>query len=118
MPLLYFMYESISVPSIQQYLFSGWMLLVLLTVSFSLAHAHPNTRVTQRFGLELLVPGSGNLMNRSFLPGFTTIVSLIIVRFIYMFEMLSLQSTLMATFVVSVISLAYSLFKKHEKAEQ
>jgi len=101
-----------------QSLLSCWCLLVLLTVSFGLAHAHPNARMSQRFGLELLVPCSGNLMTRSFLPGFATILVLIIIRFVYMFEMLSLQSTLLATFVVSITSLAYSLFNKHEKAEQ
>ncbi|WP_214767079.1 MULTISPECIES: hypothetical protein [unclassified Exiguobacterium] len=118
MILLYFIYESITFLAIQQYLFSGWMILVVLTVSFSLANAHDEVHYSQRFGFELLVPGVGNLLRKNFIVGLATIITLIIIHFMYMFRTLPLETALLLTFSISTLSFLSLFIRTQKKADR
>jgi len=118
MVLLYFIYESIAFLPIQQYLFSGWMILVALTVSFSLANAHEDVRLNQRLGLEILVPGSGMLLSKQFIPGLAIILLLIIIHFTYMFRAIPLPVALISTLSISTLSLLLLFIPARKKADR
>ena len=118
MVLLYFIYESIAFLPIQQYLFSGWMILVVLTVSFSLANAHEDVRLNQRLGFELLVPGSGMLLSKQFIPGLAIILFLIMVHFMYMFRVIPLPVALISTLSISTLSFLSLFFPSRKKADR
>ncbi|WP_329469161.1 hypothetical protein [Exiguobacterium sp. 9-2] len=118
MVLLYFIYESIAFLPIQQYLFSGWMILVALTVSFSLANAHEDVRLNQRLGFEILVPGSGMLLSKQFIPGLAIILLLIIIHFTYMFRAILLPVALISTLSISTLSLLLLFIPARKKADR
>lgn len=117
MILLYFIYESITFLPIQQYLFSGWLILVLLTVSFSLANAHEDVHISQRFGFELLVPGVGHLLRKQFIPGLAIIVLLILIHFTYMFRVIPLYLALLLTLSISLLSFFSLFIRTYKKAD-
>jgi hypothetical protein len=118
MVLLYFIYESIAFLPIQQYLFSGWMILVAFTVSFSLANAHADVRLNQRLGFEILVPGSGMLLSKQFIPGLAIVLLLIIIHFTYMFRAIPLPVALISTLSISTLSLLLLFIPARKKADR
>jgi len=118
MVLLYFIYESIAFLPIQQYLFSGWMILVALTVSFSLANAHEDVRLNQRLGFEILAPGCGTSLSKQFIPGLAIILLLIIIHFTYMFRAIPLPVALISTLSISTLSLLLLFIPARKKADR